>query len=211
MKLSLISIIFSSFLSYGVAATGTVKPDELITNSTASNQDHKNRALKAYADELKSNEGLDDVAEARSISIQVALLKDSSGLEYVGGYVDKAELETYLLQLKRILADDFVQYRENQAARDLRSFHVTLLSPNEYLHLKHKNINFGKLLSLDLLGLGKVKKDEKATYFVVAQSMESQFYRQQLGLQSKDFHVTLGFSPTDIYGVRKGIDTLIKE
>ena len=207
MNSPFIAFVIFCFIGFWVTPVSAQNSDELNTNA----QGHKNRALKAYADELNSKSNLGEVAEQRSISIQVALLKDSSGLEYVGGYVDKAELETYLLQMKKILTDDFIQYRENQAARDLKLFHVTLLSPNEYLHLKGKNINFGKLLALKLLGLGEVKKDDKATYFVVAQSMESQFYRQQLGLQQKDFHVTLGFSPSDIYGVRKGVDTLIKE
>lgn len=207
MNSPFIAFVIFCFIGFCLTPVSAQSSEQLSTNA----QEHKNRALKAYADELDTKLNLGVVAKQRSISIQVALLRDSSGLEYVGGYVDKAELETYLLQMKQILTDDFIQYRENQAARDLRMFHMTLLSPKEYLHLKDKKINFGKLLALELIGLGEVKKDDKATYFVVAQSMESQFYRQQLGLQQKDFHVTLGFSPNDIYGVRKGVDTLIKE
>ena len=35
--------------------------------------------------------------------------------------------------------------------------------------------------------------------------------RQNLLLKNKDFHVTLGFYPDDVYGVGKGRDTLINK
>jgi len=49
----------------------------------------------------------------------------------------------------------------------------------------------------------------KRTYFVVAQSHQAQLFRQRLSLNNKDFHVTLGFAPTDIYGVKKDSTSLI--
>lgn len=153
----------------------------------------------------------------RIISGKVARLEDASGLKYVGIKVNQADIAVYLEQLKAILKDDFVQYRQHQAARDMNSFHLTLLSPNEFQYADQSKIPFGKQVSISLIGLGKVEQqadkeqDAKATYFIVAKSAQAQFHRQTLALKPKDFHVTLGFKPSDIYGVRKGVDTLISQ
>ena len=64
-------------------------------------------------------------------------------------------------------------------------------------------------LNVTLLGLGKVVQDNKTNFFVVAQSADAQFIRQRFILSAKEFHVTLGFNPSDIYGVNKGRSTLI--
>jgi hypothetical protein len=60
-----------------------------------------------------------------------------------------------------------------------------------------------------LLGLGKVAQGSKTSFFVVAQSADAQLIRQHFILAAKDFHITLGFNPSDIYGVNKGRSTLI--
>jgi hypothetical protein len=156
----------------------------------------------------------DDLKESyknveKTLSIKVIELKDNSGLVYLGGEISSADLAPYLQQMKLLLTDDFVQYRQNQALRDHQTFHVTLINPFEYREVNQKNIQLGKSLSVKLLGLGKVAKEEKSTYFVVVQSSQAQFYRQQLALANKDFHITLGFNPQDIYGVSKNSDTLL--
>ena len=143
------------------------------------------------------------------IQIETVELTDNSGLIYIGGKVNPADLELYLSKMKKILGDDFALYRQNQSARDHQSFHMTLVNPYEYQALK-KDIAIGTTLSVSLKGLGRVILNEKTTYFVVAQSSQATNYRQNLVLSNKDFHVTLGFSPSDIYGVNKGIASLIK-
>ncbi|PKG81990.1 hypothetical protein CXF85_15765 [Colwellia sp. 75C3] len=143
------------------------------------------------------------------IQIETVKLTDNSGLIYIGGKVNPADLELYLSQMKKILGNDFALYRQNQSARDHQSFHMTLINPYEYQALK-KDIAIGTTLSVSLSGLGRVILNDKTTYFVVAQSSQATSYRQNLVLNNKDFHVTLGFSPSDIYGVNKGIESLIK-
>ena len=129
---------------------------------------------------------------------------------YIGGYVSKATLMPYLNKLKTILADDYSDYRENQAKRDHHSFHVTLINPFEYQKLSPSQVKTGQMLTVNLVGLGHAQKPGKAAYFVVANSADGRFYRQQLLLKPKDFHVTLGFKPQDVFGVSKGADSLIK-
>jgi len=145
----------------------------------------------------------------RFIQIEVVKLTDNSGLTYIGGKVSAADLDSYLRQMKQILGDDFALFRQNQSARDHHSFHMTLINPYEYQTLT-KDASIGTNLSVSLLGLARVSVDEKSTYFVVAQSLQAKNYRQNLVLTNKDFHVTLGFNPSDIHGVSKGVASLIK-
>jgi len=151
-----------------------------------------------------------DIEQSKTLFINITELKDNSGLTYIGGKISSADLAIYLQQMKSHLGDRFVKYRENQARRDHQTFHVTLINPFEYREINKKSIKLGKSLSVTLLGLGHVAKDKKGAYFVVVRSAQAKFYRQTLALPKKDFHVTLGFNPQDIFGVSKGVDTLLK-
>jgi hypothetical protein len=175
--------------------------------------EHQARALKMLRQQAPNTK------QIKNLRIQVEKLSDSQGQAYLGALVSRAELLPYLSQLKGILKQDFQGFRANQVARDHHSFHLTLLSPKEYqladktliekLLASGVNSNFSNQLYVSLLGLGKVEQDDKATFFVVAQSSNAQLIRQQFLLPAKDFHVTLGFSPNDIYGVKKDSSTLI--
>ncbi|GAW96120.1 MULTISPECIES: hypothetical protein [Colwellia] len=144
----------------------------------------------------------------KSIQIELVKLTDNSGLSYIGGKVNAADLDVYLFQMKQILGDDFTLYRQYQSKRDHHTFHMTLINPYEYQNLC-KRIAIGTKLSVSLRGLARVSVDHKTAYFVVAQSAQAKSYRQSLVLTAKDFHITLGFYPNDVYGVNKGIETLI--
>ncbi|NQY49886.1 MAG: hypothetical protein HRT50_12450 [Colwellia sp.] len=159
---------------------------------------------------------LDEVVKAavneptvKSIQIELVKLTDNSGLTYIGGKVNAADLDVYLFQMKQILGDKFTLYRQYQSKRDHHTFHMTLINPYEYQTLS-KSVAIGTRLSVSLRGLARVSVDDKTAYFVVAQSAQAKSYRQILVLTDKDFHVTLGFYPNDVYGVSKGIETLIK-
>lgn len=147
--------------------------------------------------------------QVKTIQIEIVELTDNSGLIYIGGKVSAADLSPYLAKMKQIVGDNFPLYRQNQSARDHSTFHMTLINPYEYQLLKEK-VELGALLSVSLQGLGRVMVKDKATYFVVAQSSQADLFRQRWGLTRKDFHITLGFNPNDIYGVSKGIESLIK-
>jgi len=157
---------------------------------------------------LTSDGNLMSKLKTQTIKLNVIELKDSTGLVYIGAQVAESDVSVYLNQLKIILGDEFEAYRANQIKRDHHAFHVTLINPYEYRELALP-ISVGDSFSVDLLGLGAVKKESQATYFVVAQSNWADEFRKNLGLSPKDLHVTLGFKPNDIYGVSKNAETLI--
>jgi len=174
-------------------------------------------AITAYLVE-KTDSQLEEVAmpnvdvkeiSVKYIQIEIIELTDNSGLTYLGGKVNVADLDIYLLQMKKILGDDFLLYRRYQSERDHQAFHMTLVNPYEYQALT-KDIDISGTFSVSLHGLGRVSQESKSTYFVVAQSAQADNYRKKLALTKKDFHVTLGFYPSDIYGVNKGLDSLIE-
>lgn len=178
------------------------------TNNSNSSTNHSSSAREKALAKMLSEQNADSLE--KSIQIKVSELKDNSGLVYIGGKVTKAELFPYLDKLKNILGNDYANYRENQAIRDHQSFHVTLINPYEYQKLNAKDVKINQRMTVRLHGLGKAAKDGKTAYFVVASSSDGQYYRQKLRLQPKDFHVTLGFKPTDVFGVSKARDSLIK-
>lgn len=183
--------------------------------------DKQVRALKSLNNsEYDSQDKQKKKQYHKSVRLKVTTLHDSQGQFYLGAVVSRAELLPYLTQLEQILGDNFQQYRAMQAARDHQLFHMTLLSPMEY-QLADKalvekllspgfNKQFPNQLNVNLLGLGKVEREDQTTFFVVAQSSDAQLIRQQFLLKNKDFHVTLGFNPNDIYGVKKDKSTLIE-
>ena len=173
-------------------------------------------------DKSDGHQRIDHTDEPASSSLTLTLteLSDNQGHVYLGAVIKAKELAPYLTELKELLGNQFKQYRKMQAARDHQLFHMTLLSPNEYkaadktlikkLLDTNSNDKNPSQLTVTLLGLGTIKHDTKETFFVVTQSDDGQLIRQRFLLKNKDFHVTLGFSPDDIYGVKKDSSTLIK-
>jgi hypothetical protein len=174
--------------------------------------DKQARALQSLNTEPQSQ-------TTKSLRLKITTLADNQGQKYLGALVSRAELSPYLTQLQQLLAEEFNDYRALQAARDHQLFHLTLLSPREYqladkaivekLLAPDFNQSFSSQLNVTLLGLGKVAQGSKTSFFVVAQSADAQLIRQHFILAAKDLHITLGFNPSDIYGVNKGRSTLI--
>jgi len=152
----------------------------------------------------------------KTLRVKLIELNDNQGLKYLGVNIPKAELVEYLAQMKLLLPKNYIIYRENQNKRDHGVFHLTMVNPFEYQLLNKSALKLGTYLNVTLVGLGKVSSDKelgkpkKTTYYVVANSNDGQFYRQKLLLKAKDFHVTLGFDPSDVYNQAKGQSTLIQ-
>jgi len=150
------------------------------------------------------------------IEATIVELKDSTGLVYVGAEVNSTALQPYLKQLSTLLgAQQFQLFRANQLKRDQHGFHVTLINPYEYKEIS-TSVEFGQLIKLTLLGLGKVEINDvnssqnAQSFFVITQSADGQKYRHTYSLKPKDFHITLGFNPHDIYSLSKGMERLVK-
>ncbi len=197
--------------SDSVATKSELKPTPL-ARVTAQKQLLESESHKNHAENNSTSKHNNEINVDKTLTLEISELRDNSGLVYLGGKVTVAELSGYLAQLKDELGtEQFAIYRGHQAARDHQSFHVTLINPYEYQAINKENLKVPKHFNVTLHGLGKVKKDDKSSYFVVASSSDGQYIRQSLLLNNKDFHVTLGFFPDDVYGVSKGRDTLINK
>ncbi|REL26381.1 hypothetical protein DXX93_07175 [Thalassotalea euphylliae] len=152
-------------------------------------------------------------ANVETITVKASELSDSAGLQYVGGIVEKATIATYLERLKTMETDSFETLRAGQASRDHGKFHVTFINPFEIKEVSeqqvHQLLASETVFDFQVKGLGRVIKGNGKAYFIVLSSAEADAMRKHLGLSPKDFHITLGFSPSDIYGVRKDESTLV--
>jgi hypothetical protein len=151
------------------------------------------------------------VTTEKNLTVKLVQLQDNKGLKYIGGLVTEEDLAPYLAQMEKLLVTNFVDYRHNQGERDHNQFHMTLINPYEYKAIDQSKIKLGETFSITLKGLGRVSKEHKETYFVVVNSGTAQSHRQQLKLPNKDFHITLGFKPEDVFGISKGVERLIKK
>lgn len=143
-------------------------------------------------------------------TLTASQLTDNTGLVYIGYDVDKALLAQYLIQLKSHLGDHvFEKYRAAQSSRDHHSFHITLINPYEYPDVKNIDVTTLPPITFTFEGLGTVIKGNDKAYFVVASAEPAQKIRHTYGLKNKDFHITLGFDAKDVFGVNKGVDSLI--
>lgn len=205
--LLLLFLVAQIFFTYKIAyANNVIKANKIqLTDKQA-------RALQSLNAESQSQ-------TTKSLRLKITALQDNQGQKYLGALVNRADLLPYLTQLEKLLKEKFNKYRTLQAARDHQLFHLTILSPKEY-QLADKTIiekllspdfnrSFSSQLNVTLLGLGKVVQDNKESFFVVAKSADAQLIRQRFILPHKDFHITLGFNPSDIYGVTKDRSTLI--
>ena len=185
------------------------------TQSISANAKHavtakQAKALAVISKEVQLNEQSEKhLPIQKQVIAKITELTDNTGLVYLGAVVNKADLSPYLTQLAKHLGSEYKHYRQQQAKRDHQQFHMTLINPYEYQTIDTNKRMNTKNLKVTLLGLGKVSSGEKTTYYIVAQSDDGQLFRQKLVLKPKDFHVTLGFNPQDVYGVSKGIETLL--
>jgi len=163
-----------------------------------------------YSSCLKAHDSKLTQVFEKTITVTLVQLQDKQGLKYIGGLVSSEYLAPYLAQMKQRITADFSAYRENQASRDHGKFHMTLINPYEYKEVDQSKVAIGDTVTITLKGLGQVTKDDKEAYFVVVESSMAQSLRHQLKLNTKDFHVTLGFKPQDVYGVSKGEERLLK-
>jgi hypothetical protein len=122
----------------------------------------------------------------------------------------------FLDQLKDILGDKYEKFTDNQKKRDSGNYHLTILNVMEYnstmqsmgvdnfVNTLDKILKF-PIDDIKLMGVGTAQRNENKSYFVVVESDKLKMVRETLGLGEKDFHITLGFDPKDVHGVRKNV------
>lgn len=149
---------------------------------------------------------------------KIDYIKDVLNNNYIGIKFNSQQMSNYLKTLEHII-DDSNKYNtliNNQQKRDKRddiAYHCTILSVMEFNKLYNKLGNklqdrLDIIFSLDITdlkfeGIGTAKRNENETYFVVIDSPTLDEIRSSLGLEPRDFHITIGFDKKDVFGVRK--------
>lgn len=107
------------------------------------------------------------------------------------------------------------KYTDARFARDRGIHHITVIEPNEFGCIASNDEAKDRLIQLqgrqiwfELVDFGHQSDGKNSTYFVVTDSDEAQNFRREFGLNSKEFHVTLGFKGADLHDVPKGRTTI---
>ena len=145
----------------------------------------------------------------------IKYLKDSLGNNYLGLDIPKNVVDPFLNELRDILGeDDYVKFTENQIKRDGGHYHITVINVADFNKLS-KQMGMDRFVNslvpifiydiddLKMLGIGRAQKGENTSFFIVCNSDKLDAVRTRYELQKQDFHVTLGFSQKDVFGVRK--------
>lgn len=142
-------------------------------------------------------------------------LKDIIGNNYLGIKITNELALPFLNQLKeQIGEDDYNLFTENQQKRDSGEYHLTVINVADYNKLT-KELGMDRFVSsldsifkyliddLKFMGIGTATRNENRAYFIVCDSEKLNAVRNRYELNNHDFHITLGFSPRDVFGVRK--------
>jgi hypothetical protein len=151
---------------------------------------------------------------------KVGYIKDIIGQNYLGIKFNEGQIESFLKDLYEIVGSNerFETLISNQARRDRsegseHTHHITILSVMEYNKLMNSNpkdfqerintIQSVDIEDLEFKGIGKAERAGNIAYFIVVESPTLDEFRSSLGLEPRDFHITLGFDKKDVFGVRK--------
>lgn len=145
----------------------------------------------------------------------ITYLKDVIGNNYIGIKIPNEVAQPYLNFLKEEIGEDnFNKYTENQQRRDNGDYHITVVNVADYNRLSKEmgidkfvnsldNIFKYEIDDLKMKGVGTAVKNGNRSYFIVCDSDKLEAVRCRYELNTHDFHVTLGFSPRDVFGVPK--------
>lgn len=133
---------------------------------------------------------------------------------YAGIEIPYSSVKKYDEKLKNILGDKYEEYKSNKERRDgVGEYHMTIISPPEFGGLKKTkkdgDIPSSLIGNPKMIGVGVARKGEDEAYYVIVDFPEANELRKSLGLESKDFHVTLAFKNKDVHGAPKDSTTLI--
>lgn len=142
---------------------------------------------------------------------KVEYLKDILGNNYIGVKYNKSEIKGFLDKLERHINNKelYSLLTQNQQNRD-KGYHISVINVMEYNQLIKKGYinSLQRILEITtsdiyLKGIGKAERNGNITYFIVCHSNTLDEIRNTIGLEPKDFHITIGFDKKDVFGVRK--------
>ena len=100
------------------------------------------------------------------------------------------------------------EYKLNHQNRDKNKYHITIISSNEIQNL---DLFEETEIEVDLFnfGLGKSQKNDNEIYYLVVYCNYFDKIRKSFELNSKDYHITLGFKLNDIHNIDKNVNNII--
>jgi hypothetical protein len=113
--------------------------------------------------------------------------------------------------MRRTLGRRAQYYEYCFALRYFGKHHVTLVNPVEFKLLPQGSVDeaIGREVSIEFIGLGRVRTDAGDSFFSVCKSEDMLDLRAKLGLKKYNLHATLGFKKNDLHNVDKSIATLL--
>lgn len=149
---------------------------------------------------------------------KIGYIKDRIGNNYIAIKFHQGVIQPFLDELREIVDNDeeYETLVNNQQKRDNRgehTHHVTILTVKELndclqklgkeMPNRIKIIQSLDITDLTMEGVGKAERAGNVAYFIVVNSPTLDEVRTSLGLEPKDFHITIGFDRKDVFDVRK--------
>ncbi len=155
-----------------------------------------------------------DPSSARMLDCEIEIMRSNSGVEYLACRIVKEDIRSLIERTATLLGERYEEFEANRVARDGSDYHITIVSPREYnsrpkYRKKMLGDEAGNPIRFEALGLGRISKDGNEAYYVVLSSEQGATLRERYGLDTRDFHITIGFSLVDVHGVAKDKGTLI--
>lgn len=144
---------------------------------------------------------------------KIARIRSSSGAYYLGvSDIPSNVVNKYLTALyNKIGKAEFERVVRNQQLRDRNGHHITVLNASECKSVGLKLLNeqlIGKVARIDFGGIGRgFESSGNSTYFAIVKSRDLENFREIYDLPVREFHMTLGFSSSDIHDVQKNSST----
>lgn len=139
---------------------------------------------------------------------------------YAGLSIEAQSLRAVNGELSFILGERYPELTDNKSRRDGDSlYHLTVIEPREFRALTKEAKRRGEkfeipetTFAVEILGIGTAVSDSSQAWFAVCRSRAADAWRERLGLEPKDFHITLAFEAAgDVHGVAKDVGSLISE
>lgn len=145
--------------------------------------------------------------------MKLKFLKDILGQDYIGLDVDPTIPDKNGLTLNDILGIGYEEIpvfdllNNNLLNRNSDTYHLTVFNVMEYTSRKNFNTdiigNEIKSEQIEYKGIGSISQGEKTTYFVVVDCPILNDIRYLYGYNSKDLHITIGFTHKDLFNAPK--------
>lgn len=151
------------------------------------------------------------------ISAPLSLIQDKTGQNYVALLINEDDVIDYNQFLTHHIDSLFI---ENQQIRDKYTHHITIINTMQYNKLKKiapdvlsqfLSEHLNKEFDVFTYGIGNAYdfKKEATAWFVVCENAELLSLREKLSLPSQDFHITLAFDKSDVFGQPKNKSSII--